>query len=71
MLLTFKKCRGENLSYLKLVVMIFGLIALSIVGSIIGMFFGAIVFPMKVLDGRCSFSDIKDALSTGPNGDKI
>lgn len=50
------------MNYLKLIGMIIGLLFLATCGMVVGMFVGALIIPIKILDGRAlsSISQIKD-----------
>ena len=50
-----------------LLISIMGLIIISMIGAFVGMFIGAIILPIKFLEGRLNFSDVKSILSTDPN----
>jgi len=55
-----------------LLISIIGVMILSMIGAFVGMFIGAIILPMRVLEGRLDFSDVKSILSTDPtNTDHI
>ena len=55
-----------------LLISIIGVMILSMIGAFVGMVVGAIILPMRVLDGRLDFSDVKSILSTDPtNTDHI
>ena len=61
------------MNILKLILMILGILIVSLIGGLVGMFIGLIAFPLKILDSRSlSIRDLKETiLPTDPNKDQI
>jgi len=57
------------LSHIRLVGVVFGLAILSMVGAIIGMGIGAIIFPMKVLNSPAKTINLKELFINQSNGE--
>lgn len=59
------------MDYLKIVGMILVIVILSTCGAIFGMIIGAVILPIKILEGNVKVPNINEILTKDPNEDQI